>query len=166
MDQYPILTAQLLQQPGEVALYEAGFHYNGVLVLADVVHKHPDGTIHIYEVKNSTAISDTFRNDVAIQHYVIHHALEQIAHPDLFSKGLTLAHFYLLYNDGEDGFVQEDILPFAQSQHDTIHHNIARFKEVLRATEPQIPMSPHCDNPYECPYKHYCKRQHPTEKEK
>lgn len=159
MDSYPVLTAELLQKPGEVALFEAGFLYNDVLVLADVVHKHADGTIDIYEVKNSTAVSDTFRNDVAIQYYVIRHALNAIHPQDLFCAGLTMNHFYLLHNDGSNGFAKEDLMSQADAACDLIEQNIARFKQVLSDEEPQMPMSDRCDTPYECPFKRYCKRQ-------
>jgi len=158
MDSYPVLTAQLLQTPGETALFEAGFLYNGVLVLADVVHKHSDGSIDIYEVKNSTAVSDTFRNDVAIQYYVIRHALAAILPQDLFCDRLSLSHFYLLYNDGADGFVKQDLKEQAHAACGLIEQNIARFKQVLAAEEPSMPMSDQCDTPYECPFKRYCKR--------
>jgi hypothetical protein len=44
MEQYPVLTSQLIQKPGETALFEAGFLYNDVLVLADVVHNTKTAT--------------------------------------------------------------------------------------------------------------------------
>ena len=158
MDEYPLLTAKLLKRPGETALFEAGFLYNEVLVLADVVHKHEDGSIDIYEVKNSGAVSNTFCNDIGIQNYVIQHALLSIRPDDLFCKGLTLKHFYLLYNNGEGGFVKEDLLEQAQAACNGIEQNVTHFKQVLHADEPHMPMSEHCDTPYECPYKRYCKR--------
>lgn len=158
MENYPILTADLLMKPGEVAIFEAGFLFNEVLVLADVVHKHTDGTVDIYEVKNSNTVSDTFRNDVGIQYYVIQHALPFIQPGDLFCNGLTLKHFYLLYNDGNDGFVKEDLLAHAQADCQSIEHRVNHFKQVLTEDEPELDMSEHCDTPYECPYKRYCKR--------
>ena len=158
MEQYPVLTSQLIQKPGETALFEAGFLYNDVLVLADVVHKHEDGNIDIYEVKNSAAVSDTFRNDVAIQYYVIAHVLQAIQPSDLFCNGLTLNHFYLLYNDGNDGFIKEDLLLQANAACKDIEQKVNHFKQVLSEEEPVMEMSDHCDTPYECPYKRYCKR--------
>jgi len=158
MDSYPVLTAELLRGAGEVALFEAGFLYNEVLVLADVVHKHADGGIDIYEVKNSSAVSDTFRNDVAIQYYVVRHALEALRPGDLFCNGLTLKHFYLLYNDGSDGFVKEDLLEQALAASKDTEQKVNHFKQVLSEEEPAMDMSDQCDTPYECPYKRYCKR--------
>lgn len=141
MDQYPIVTQQKLSQEGEVVLFEAGFCYDGVLVLADVVHKH-DGVIDIYEIKNGTSAKEVFRNDVAIQHYVVSHCID------------NLSHFYLLYNDGEDGFAKEECFP--TPQHDEIAANIAHFKEILQGFEPQIAIDEHCNIPYPCPFHRYC----------
>lgn len=159
MDKYPSFTAQLLLQEGEVVLFEAGFLYNEVLVLADVVHKSADGIITIYEVKNGKAVSDTFRQDVAVQHYVVSHALQQLSAENLFAPQLQLEHFYVLYNDGADGFEKEDLLEFAQGQLDDIAAHVEHFKAVLQGAEPDIAPSPHCCQPYECPYSWYCNKE-------
>lgn len=147
MDQYPVLTREKLAQKGEVVLFEAGFIYDDVLVLADVVHKHDDGTIDVYEIKNGTSAKEVFQNDLAVQHYVLSHCLD------------GLNHFYLLYNDGNDGFVQEDFAQQSVALHATIAENIARFKEVLQGFEPEVSIDEHCDLPYACPYRRYCERK-------
>ena len=147
MDRYPVLTREKLAQGGEVVLFEAGFIYDDVLVLADVVHKHDDGTIDVYEIKNGTSAKEVFQNDLAVQHYVLTHCVD------------TLRHFYLLYNDGNDGFVQEDFAQQSVAHHTTIAENIARFKEVLQGFEPEIAIGAHCEQPYDCPYRRYCERK-------
>lgn len=147
MDQYPVLTREKLAQKGEVVLFEAGFIYDDVLVLADVVHKHDDGTIDVYEIKNGTSAKEVFQNDLAVQHYVLSHCLD------------GLNHFYLLYNDGNDGFVQEDFAQQSVALHATIAENIARFKEVLQGFEPEVSIDEHCDLPYACPYRRYCEQK-------
>ena len=157
--QYPGLTAQLLSQPGEVVLFEAGFVYDGVLVLADVLHKQADGNVTVYEVKDSPHVSDTFRHDVAVQHYVIAHALPSVVQADLFCSLPELRHFYLLHRDDAGNFVPEDLTAYAQNQWDTTAQHIARFKQVAAlADEPTTPMSDHCQNPYTCPYHRHCQQ--------
>lgn len=152
IDQYPVLTARLLAQAGEVVLFEAGFVYDGVLVLADVLHKQAEGDITIYEVKDSTHLSDTFRHDVAVQHYVIAHALPAVAGADLFQPALRLQHFYLLHHDDEGQYVKEELTDYALSQWESTARHIARFHEVAQGTEPAIHPSDHCQQPYPCPY--------------
>lgn len=157
ISEYPQLTANLLAAPGEVTLFEAGFLYDDVLVLADVVHKTEEDDITIYEVKNSAGVSDTHRNDVAIQHYVISHALPAILVNDIFCNHLSLQNFYLLYNDGQGGFLKEDLIDHSLALHPTIQQNIALFKQTLNGPEPNIPMADHCHHPYDCPYQSHCR---------
>ena len=63
VDAYPARTAELLDKGDGVSLFEAGFLYDDVLVLADVVQQREDGTLDIYEVKSGTALSETYRRD-------------------------------------------------------------------------------------------------------
>ena len=144
IQRYPELTARILEQPGEVNLYEAGFVYNEVLVLADVVHKDANGTISIYEVKNSLSVKEVFRRDVSIQHYVISHCLNNIES------------FSIIYNDGEDNPVYEELLPEAQAAEPLIAKQVEQFKDVLQGMEPQVKTGTQCTVPYECPYRRYC----------
>ena len=71
VDAYPERTAQLLDGTdlspstshlSPLTLFEAGFLYDDVLVLADVVHKNTDGTLDIYEVKSGNALSELIRS--------------------------------------------------------------------------------------------------------
>lgn len=151
MERYPSLTMQLLLSDGDVTLFEAGFLHDGVLILADVVRKSADGGLIINEVKNSTAVSDTFRRDVALQHYVVSHAIAD--------SGLMLNEFSVVYNDGSDGFLTLDLMDESRAEHPTIAANIERFKDVLQDFEPQVEPGDQCTTPYECPYRHLCQRK-------
>ena len=141
---YPELTATLLAQSGEVNLYEAGFVHNEVLVLADVVHKDADGNIAVYEIKNSLSVKDVFRRDVNIQHYVISHCIEK------------LSSFSIIYNDGNDELLYEDLLDDARKAEPLIARQVERMKEVLQGMEPSAEPGEQCSAPYECPYLRYC----------
>jgi len=145
VDAYPSLTAQLLDREGEVALFEAGFLYDDVLVLADVVHKNTDGSLDIYEVKSGNVLSDTYKRDAALQHYVISHC-----------RGIN--RFCVVYNGGNgvDGFSVVNLTEELEAQHDEIARNIATMKEILTHGEPATPTGAHCLEPYACPYQHYC----------
>ena len=148
VDAYPARTAELLDKGGGVSLFEAGFLYDDVLVLADVVHQREDGTLDIYEVKSGTALSDTYRRDAALQHYVISHCRE-------------VRSFSIVYNgadgvNGSNGFNIVDLTEELAAQHEGIEKNIAAMKEILRHGEPATPTGQHCLEPYACPYQHYC----------
>ena len=143
VDAYPARTAELLDKGDGVALFEAGFLYDDVLVLADVVQQREDGTIDIYEVKSGTALSETYRRDAALQHYVISHCRE-------------INTFSIVYANPDGGFIKEELSATLQEQHGEIEKNIAAMKEILRHGEPATPTGQHCLEPYACPYQHYC----------
>lgn len=146
IDLIPERTAQLLDGVGEVVIFEAGFIYDDVLVLADVVQRNEDGSIDVFEVKSGTALSDTYCHDAALQHYVISHCRK-------------VNSFSVVYNGGTDQsdyFKKVDLTADLQAQHDDIARNIAAMKEILRHGEPATATGQHCLTPYACPYQHYC----------
>ena len=151
VDAYPSLTAMHLDKEEEADLFEAGFLYDDVLVLADVVHKNQDGTLDIYEVKSGTALSETYKRDAALQHYVISHCR-------------SINKFCVVYNgangsngfNGADGFEVVGLTEELAAQHDEIASNIAAMKDILSHGEPATPTGLHCLEPYACPYQHYC----------
>ncbi len=143
VDAYPARTAELLDKGDGVALFEAGFLYDDVLVLADVVQQREDGTLDIYEVKSGTALSETYRRDAALQHYVISHCRK-------------INTFSIVYANPDGGFIKEELSAALQEQHTEIEKNIVAMKEILRHGEPATPTGQHCLEPYACPYQHYC----------
>lgn len=158
-DAYPILTAQFLNQAEEVNLFEAGFLYNDVLVLADVVHRRPDGTLDIYEVKSGSTLSDTYRRDAALQHYVIAHC-RPIHSFNLVHNTPSKKSEYSDHSETSDcpdpRFTIINLTEKLQAKHSEIENNIALMKEILRHGEPATPTGQHCLEPYACPYQHYC----------
>lgn len=140
-------TAELLQQEGEVDLFEAAFQSDGVLILADVVHKAEEGQLTVYEVKNTKKVTPVIRHDVYLQHYVLGNT------PTIF----------VAYHDAEGQFLTEDLTEEAQAHADFVREHVARQKEVLAGLEPMIKMSDHCTNPYECPYMAYCRGEISTQ---
>ncbi len=142
VDAYPVLTAQLLDKEEEVSLFEAGFQHDDVLVLADVVQQRKDGTLDIYEVKSGSALSETYKRDAALQHYVISHCRE--------------VHTFNIVYSGIDDFVISNLTEELTACHDEIAANIAAMKDIIRGGEPDTPTGQHCLEPYACPYQHYC----------
>ena len=143
VDTYPARTAELLDKGDGVALFEAGFLYDDVLVLADVVQQRDDGTLDIYEVKSGTVLSETYRRDAALQHYVISHCRE-------------INTFSIVYANPNGGFIKEELSAALQEQHEEIEKNIAAMKDIILHGEPATPTGRHCLEPYACPYQHYC----------
>ena len=152
-----------------MVLFEAGFLYDDVLVLADVVHKNADGTLEIYEVKSGTALSETYKRDAALQHYVISHCREvhnfSIVHaryagvsPATGYADVPSAETFAGETPAHPGFAIVDLTEELAAQHDEIARNIAAMKDILRHGEPATPTGQHCLEPYACPYQHYCQQ--------
>ena len=141
---YPAITSELLSLPTTHALYEAGFLYDRVLVLADVVVRHTDGSLDVYEIKNSLQPTETFRHDIAIQYYVIAHS------------GHVINSFHLIHNDGNDQPVLVDMTAVAQEEQAAVAFHLAHFKEVLNGLEPVVEPGAHCHTPYACAFLRYC----------
>lgn len=141
-----------------VVLFEAGFQYDDVLVLADVVCQREDGSLDIYEVKSGTTLSDTYRRDAALQHYVISHCRRVNSFSIVYNglDGVNGANG----QGGQDGrFAIVDLTAELAAEGDRIAANIAEMKTIVRATaEPDTPTGQHCLSPYACPYQHHCQQ--------
>lgn len=159
---YPARTAELLDlrpcSAAKTVLFEAGFQYDDVLVLADVVCQREDGSLDIYEVKSGTTLSDTYRRDAALQHYVISHCREVNSFSIVYNglDGVNGANG----QGGQDGpFAIVDLTLDLAAEGSRIAANIAEMKTIVRATaEPDTPTGQHCLTPYACPYQHHCQQ--------
>ena len=162
VDLYPARTAELLYlrpcSAAKTVLFEAGFQYDDVLVLADVVCQREDGSLDIYEVKSGTTLSDTYRRDAALQHYVISHCRRVNSFSIVYNglDGVNGANG----QGGQDGpFAIVDLTAELAAEGDRIASNIAEMKTIVRATaEPDTPTGQHCLTPYACPYQHHCQQ--------
>ena len=160
VDSYSERTAELLDKGDGVALFEAGFLFDDVLVLADVVCQREDGSLDIYEVKSGTTLSETYRRDAALQHYVISHCRTVNSFSIVYNGGLSDGSDLSDSSDLSDGrFAIVDLTEELAAEGDRIAANIAGMKTIVRSTaEPDTPTGQHCLTPYACPYQHYCQQ--------
>lgn len=146
-----------------VVLFEAGFQYDDVLVLADVICQREDGSLDIYEVKSGTTLSDTYRRDAALQHYVISHCRTVHSFSIVYNGAPASCRPDAIEDAGkmpalQDGrFAIVDLTAELAAEGGHIAANIAEMKTIVRATaEPDTPTGQHCLTPYACPYQHHC----------
>lgn len=162
VDLYPARTAELLDlrpcSAAKTVLFEAGFQFDDVLVLADVVCQREDGSLDIYEVKSGTTLSDTYRRDAALQHYVISHCRRVNSFSIVYNglDGVNGANG----QGGQDGrFAIVALTAELAAEGDRTAANIAGMKTIVRATaEPDTPTGQHCLTPYACPYQQHCQQ--------
>jgi hypothetical protein len=140
-------------------MYEAGFQFNEVLAIADIVVKDRNSW-KVYEVKSSTSISETYINDVALQYYV------------LSNSGLKIKDFSIVYINNQyirkgeldinSLFIIESILEYILPLQDFVQEKIKKLKKViLKKRMPDIDIGEHCHNPYKCGFFNYCRKHIP-----
>jgi hypothetical protein len=138
-------------------LYEAGFQYDQLLILLDILVKETNEWV-AYEVKSSYKISDTFILDAAFQYYVI------------TNSGLSIKDFIIVYASEEldykkideyehfdDLFIKESVMEKIIPLQDFIKEQVYVEKETLLMNHsPKIDMGPQCYSPYPCDFIGHC----------
>jgi hypothetical protein len=146
---------------GTKVIYEAGFNYEKVLAIADIMVREGKKW-SIYEVKSSTSISETYLNDAALQYYVISNSGLEIndfsiihINNQYVRKGeLSLDELFTIET------VLEDILPLQIS----VKENVKRLKDVvLKKKMPDIDIGEYCHDPYTCSFFNYCRGHIPED---
>lgn len=148
-------------EKGTKIIYEAGFNFNGVLAITDIIVKDGDKW-NIYEVKSSTSISDTYLNDAALQYYV------------LTNSGLMVKDFSIIFINNQyvrkgelnlhELFTIESVLELILQMQNDVEKNVERLKKVVvNKKMPEIDIGEHCHNPYTCGFFNYCRKHVPED---
>ena len=148
-----------LMSEGIENIAEASFMTDGLYCLVDILHRDGDG-YDIAEVKSSTGAYPHYTDDVSFQYYV------------LTKCGVKVNKVYLLYVNNK--YVRHGDLEITKlfAKKDLTGEAIERFDKVeetirsIRAfndteTEPECPVGPHCENPYDCAFLDYCRGEIP-----
>lgn len=141
----------------EPVIFEASFLGEGIFVQVDILVRNDDGTFDAIEVKSGTKISDEYFEDVLIQH----HAIKR-------SNTIKIKNYYIWYVNKnstslQDFFIKENIIdkvdPLVKEYEDLV---LSAQETMSLKQEPSIKIGPQCDDPYECPFKNYCFKDHLT----
>lgn len=128
--------------------FEAGFLFNGVMVLVDVLERDDNENYKVYEVKNYAEIKDVTWWDLSVQYYVLSNILTNI---DTFN---------VVLRSENGGFNIVDVQEELKERMPFIQKKIESFKEVLQSEEiPDVAMGEHCEKPYKCDFIKFCSRQ-------
>lgn len=145
---YSTYTEALIAKGKEIAIFEAAFVHNEVLVLTDVLHQENGNKFTIYEVKNSTTLTEVIMNDAAIQYYVCKSVL----------KSIEAFKIVLATRDGDFEII--DVTAKLEEKMTNIPKNIERLKLVLKAKQaPCVSMGAQCNKPYTCEFIAHCSKE-------
>jgi hypothetical protein len=154
-----IAETQAAIENGALAIFEAAFRFEDVLIRVDVFsRKSAKAAWDLYEVKSTTDIKDVHLPDIAVQTWVLQNC------------GLRLGKQYLMhlnrecvYPDLSNLFCRVEVTDTIEEPLKDVPSRIAEFRRVLQAAKPpQVAIGPHCDDPYGCALKDECWKKIPV----
>ena len=149
-------TAAAIDQGADV-IYEASFRAYDVFVMADILVRNGD-LWDLYEVKASTSVKPYHQHDAAIQWFVLNSLIPVgKAHIVHVNTAYALAGELNV----QQLFTIEDISETVGDLQRGIDTNLGVMAAMLDQDEPEIPIGPQCNDPYECNFKFYCWAQVP-----
>jgi hypothetical protein len=134
------------------ALFEAAFFHDNTLVRVDVLRPLGRGQWELIEVKSTASVKPEHVPDLAVQRHVLEGCGLRVPSAVLMHLNPRCEHPRL-----EELFVQEEITAEVRDEQLRVPATLERFRQMLSSpAEPKVPVGPHCDEPYECPFKGYC----------
>jgi predicted RecB family nuclease len=142
-------------------IFEAAFSADGGLVFVDAlipIKKSGRLTWKMLEVKSSTRVKDSHRDDVAVQAYVATKA-------GLALQSVVIAHIddqwsYAGGNQYEGLLTEQDFTSEAQERAPDVAEWISKSQVIAEQTsEPTITTGKHCQSPVQCGFIAHCKSQ-------
>lgn len=135
---------------GAPAIFEAAFASDGVFAAVDVLERRPHG-FTLVEVKSTVETKPQHLPDVAIQLHVLRGAGLQVPRAEVMHLNRDCR-----FPDLSNLFVRDDVTAAAEAFLPSIPGHLARMKAALAGPLPAVEVGPHCDDPYECPFKARC----------
>lgn len=130
----------------EVAnICEASFSYYNHFCSVDLLRRAEDG-YEIYEIKNSLELREEFIKDVGFQRYIVEKCGIKVVRTFVVCRSVS-------------PYSVTDVTPAAREFAKEVSERIWQLNKIKKqADEPIASMGEHCDFPYECWYKDYCRR--------
>jgi len=147
---------QMLLQDTPITICEATFMSKGLSCSTDIVH-YDGQVVDIIEVKSSSSVKDVQLWDLAFQAFVIRSAGYQL-------RSASIMHINKEYKRGAELDIHqllklEDKTTTVLQMATEVEAKIATLQPLCRDTlEPTVAIGPHCERPYECPCKAYCRQ--------
>ncbi len=131
---------------GEPVICEAAFSFYGNYCAVDILRK-VNGGYEMYEVKNSSAVTEQHLKDVGFQRYIA------------LKCGVKITKcFVVLPSDGEEKYSITDVSAAAWQYSRWVNDNIWDLGKIkFQKEEIYVDMGEQCQLPYECWYCDYCR---------
>ena len=164
INNYPTETTSLLQKE-EITIFEAGFLHEKTLVLTDVLQKISEA-VTIYEIKNSTRLTNVILQDLSVQYYVVSAVLGKKlkSFKVVLNNGKTLNSFSKLFWSSQKvrnkNFMIIDMTDVLQNNQEKVRVNLEKFQQIVsnKYKCPEKEIGEHCKYPHNCEFQEFCKR--------
>ncbi len=147
---------------GEENIAEASFSFEGNFCSVDILHKNAYGW-DIVEVKSSTRVREVYLDDMAYQCYVLRRCGINVT--GVYNMHLNGSYVRRGELDLKQLFTVEDCTEAVAARLPYVEGNIRgieRFLAIADDFEPEYGIGMHCESPYSCAYKSYCRRSLPS----
>jgi hypothetical protein len=151
-------TGELLAAETPV-LFDGAFVADGVEVRSDIVVRHRDGALDLYEVKSGTKIKHRYVNDLAMQVHVVELAGHKVnavfllhVHPGYVHKADTDFPAMQLLRSA-------DVTAKVRKQAELVRRRLQQFRVAIDNDKVlQLPMGTFCTAPFPCPQLARCSK--------
>jgi hypothetical protein len=137
-------------EAGSRRLYEAAFMANGTYVAVDVLDREADGWVLI-EVKATTRPRLHHLQDAAVQTWVLRESGISVKRVEIMRLDPECVHPHL-----DRLFARDDVTAGVEELLPEIPAALEAQKRILDGPLPDVPIGPHCTNPYSCPFMRRC----------
>jgi len=152
-----LLTKKLIQE-GEKTIYEAAFIHEGVLVYCDILTKLESGWA-LYEVKSSTSVGNVYKEDLALQYFVVKGNGIDLIQAGIIHLNQTLPEDYQSQKIN-DLCAITDLTAYCHDELNKVEIEVVTMKKMLaKPSIPSIQMGTHCNSPYPCDFIGFCTQQ-------
>lgn len=147
---------------GTPVLFGATFVAEGVEARSDILVRHKDGAIDLYEVKSGAKIKHRYVNDLALQMITAERCGHKVRAAYLLHVNPKYVH-----KEGSDFPPMQllrsaDVTPKVRKQVDLVTRRLAHFRQSLEDEGVlQLPMGTFCTLPFRCPHFDSCRKQAP-----
>jgi len=137
-------------ESGARAIYEASFVADDTFTAVDILERVRGGW-QLIEVKSTTRVKPEHLPDVAVQLHVLRKTGLPVDRAQLMHLNRECA-----CPDLDSLFTRADVTADVERPLADVPDEIGRQLRMLRGPLPDVAIGPHCDAPYECPFKGRC----------
>lgn len=147
---------------GTPVLFGATFVADGTEAVSDILVRHKDGAIDLYEVKSGTKIKHRYINDLALQMHVAQRSGHTVRAAFLLHLNPKYVHKEGIDFPPMQLLRSADVTAKVKKQVNLVTRRLGQFRQSLEDDAVlQLPMGTFCTLPFPCPHIANCRKDAP-----